>query len=87
MSEDVKEIDKRVARLVVGVGRNAVVKMTEGLYSMVKFEQEPDKGLQLLGDASTEEKLVYFCKANKVFTDLVTELVGADSDETSSTNR
>lgn len=87
MSEDVKEIDERVARLVVGVGRNAVVKMTEGLYSMVKFEQEPDKGLQLLGDASVEEKVAYFRKANKVFTDLVTELVRADSDETSNADR
>lgn len=87
MSEDIKEIDERVARLVVGVGRNAVVKMTEGLYSMVKFELEPDKGLQLLGDASVEEKVAYFRKANKVFTDLVTELVKADSDETSSANR
>lgn len=82
MSENIKEIDERIVRLVVGVGRNAVVKMAEGLYSMVKFELEPEKGLQLLSDASIEEKVSYFNKANDIFADAITNLAKVNSDET-----
>lgn len=87
MSEDIKEVDERVARLVVGVGRNAVTKMAEGLYTMVKFEHEPEKGLQLLSDASTEDKVAYFQKATNIFSEAVNELAKVDSDEAGDSNQ
>lgn len=87
MSDDIKEVDERIARLVVGVGRNAVTKMAEGLYTLVKFDQEPEKGLQLLSDASTDDKVAYFQKATSIFSDAVNELSKVDSDEESDSNQ
>lgn len=75
MSEEIKTIDENAARLVVGIGRHSVQKMAEGLYSMVKYELEPEKGLQLIGDASTEDKLFYMTEATNAFGDVVNRLV------------